>query len=45
MIWLARGALGNQWYQGIAPYQANGLHQIFIKGTRGRNVEANIVSF
>ena len=35
---------GNQWYQGIAPYQYDMAHQLFIQGTRGKNFESSIVS-
>ena len=36
--------LGDKWNEAVVPYKSNEFHQIFIQGTRGKNVQSDIVS-
>ncbi|CAF0741635.1 unnamed protein product, partial [Brachionus calyciflorus] len=35
LLWTLSGEIGQQWYQGLAPFKSNTRHQIMFEGIRG----------
>jgi hypothetical protein len=42
--WLKIFFLENEWFQGLAPFQSDSLHQIMFEGIRGESIFGDIVN-